>query len=184
VHRKLLGDIAPIANDLSTFTFGFAEAIFIKYFGDLTAALVAEIKDAPNIEDLRLPWFVETTCFCRLIRLLNVRFSISMAFRSASGRCPCRRAGRMSLLHCGSVPDRHCGGATAKGAKLRAARGAVAGEALSIDRSCRRGPCRACTRAPNLFADPGISRERGSADATSRAGVATLCIPDDFRYWP
>ena len=62
-HRKLLGDIAPIANDLSTFAFGFAEAIFIKYFGDLTAALVAEIKDAPNIEDLRLPWFVETTSF-------------------------------------------------------------------------------------------------------------------------
>jgi len=58
--HKLLGDIAPIANDLSTFAFGFAEAIFIKYFGELTATLVAEIKDAPNIEDLRLPWFVET----------------------------------------------------------------------------------------------------------------------------
>jgi hypothetical protein len=62
-HCKLLGDIAPIANDLSTFAFGFAEAIFIKYFGELTATLVAEIKDAPNIEDLRLPWFVETTSF-------------------------------------------------------------------------------------------------------------------------
>jgi hypothetical protein len=62
-HGKLLGDIAPIANDLSTFTFGFVEAIFIKYFGELTATLVAEIKDAPNIEDLRLPWFVETTSF-------------------------------------------------------------------------------------------------------------------------
>jgi hypothetical protein len=63
-HRKLLVDIAPIANDLSTFAFGFAEAIFIKYFGDyLTATLVAEIKDAPNIDDLRLPWFVETTSF-------------------------------------------------------------------------------------------------------------------------
>jgi hypothetical protein len=60
-HRKLLGDIAPIANDLSTFVFGFAEAIFIKYFGELTAARVAEIKGAANIEDLRLPWFVETT---------------------------------------------------------------------------------------------------------------------------
>jgi hypothetical protein len=59
-HRKLLGDIAPIANDLSTFAFGFAEAIFTKYFGELTATLVAEIKDAPNIEDLRLPWFLET----------------------------------------------------------------------------------------------------------------------------
>jgi hypothetical protein len=32
-HRRLLGDIAPIALDLSTFAFGFAEAIFIKYFG-------------------------------------------------------------------------------------------------------------------------------------------------------
>jgi len=62
-HRKLLGDIAPIANDLSTFAFGFAEAIFKKYFGELTATLVAEIKDAANIEELRLPWFVETTSF-------------------------------------------------------------------------------------------------------------------------
>ncbi len=62
-HRKLLGDIAPIANDISTFAFGFAEAIFIKYFGELTATLVAEIKDAPKIEDLRLPWFMETTHF-------------------------------------------------------------------------------------------------------------------------
>jgi hypothetical protein len=62
-HRKLLGDIAPIANDLSTFAFGFAEAIFIKYFGELTATMVAEIKDAPNVEDMRLPWFVEKTSF-------------------------------------------------------------------------------------------------------------------------
>jgi hypothetical protein len=62
-HRKLLGDIAPIANDLSTFAFGFAEAIFIKNFGELTATRVAEIKDPPNIEDLRLPWFVDTTSF-------------------------------------------------------------------------------------------------------------------------
>jgi hypothetical protein len=62
-HRKLLGNIAPIANDLSTFAFGFAEAIFKKYFGELTAILVAEIKDSPNIEELRLPWFVRTTSF-------------------------------------------------------------------------------------------------------------------------
>ena len=62
-HRKLLGDVAPIANDLSTFAFGFAEAIFIKYFGELTATRVAQIEDAVKIEDLRLPWFVETTSF-------------------------------------------------------------------------------------------------------------------------
>ena len=52
-----------MANDVSTFVFGFAEAIFIKYFGELTATPVAEIKDATNIEDLRLPWFVETSSF-------------------------------------------------------------------------------------------------------------------------
>jgi hypothetical protein len=62
-HRKLLGDIAPIANDLSTFAFGFVEAIFVKYFGELTATRVAEIKDAANIQHLRLPWFVQTTSF-------------------------------------------------------------------------------------------------------------------------
>ena len=62
-HRKLLGDIAPIANDLSTFAFGFAEAIFVKYFGELTATRVAELKDAANIEHLRLPWFVQTKSF-------------------------------------------------------------------------------------------------------------------------
>ena len=62
-HRKLLGDLAPIANDLSTFAFGFAEAIFIKYFGELTATLATQIEDAVKIEDLRLPWFVGTTSF-------------------------------------------------------------------------------------------------------------------------
>ena len=44
-------------------TFGFAEAIFIRYFGELTATRVTEIENAPNIEDLRLPWFVETKSF-------------------------------------------------------------------------------------------------------------------------
>jgi hypothetical protein len=62
-HRKLLGDLAPIANDLSTFAFGFAEAIFKKHFGELTATVVAQIEDAPKIEDLHLPWFLETTSF-------------------------------------------------------------------------------------------------------------------------
>jgi hypothetical protein len=62
-HRKLLKDIAPIANDLSSFAFGFAEAIFRKYFGELTATRVAEIKEAANIEDLRLPWFLNTDNF-------------------------------------------------------------------------------------------------------------------------
>lgn len=60
-HKKLLGELAPLANDLSEFTFGFAAAIFKKHFGgELTATIVAKINDAPNIDDLRLPFFVET----------------------------------------------------------------------------------------------------------------------------
>jgi hypothetical protein len=35
----------------------------VKYFGELTATVAAEIEDAPNIEDLRLPWFVDTKTF-------------------------------------------------------------------------------------------------------------------------
>jgi hypothetical protein len=60
-HKKLLGELAPLANDLSEFTFGFVAAIFRKHFAaELTATIVAKIADAPNIDDVRLPFFVET----------------------------------------------------------------------------------------------------------------------------
>jgi hypothetical protein len=60
-HKRLLGEMAPVANDLSEFTFGFAAAIFKRYVGnDLTMTLVAKINDAPDIDDLRYPFFVET----------------------------------------------------------------------------------------------------------------------------
>jgi hypothetical protein len=49
-HKRLLGEMAPVANDLSEFTFGFAAAIFKRYVGnDLTMILVAKINDAPDI---------------------------------------------------------------------------------------------------------------------------------------
>jgi hypothetical protein len=61
-HQKLLSDLAPVANDLSEFTFGFAKAIFQKYINrnELVMTLIAKIADAPNIEDVRLPPYVET----------------------------------------------------------------------------------------------------------------------------
>jgi hypothetical protein len=61
-HQKLLGDLAPTANDLSEFTFGFAKAIFQKYINrdELVMNLVAKIADAPNIDDVLLPHYVET----------------------------------------------------------------------------------------------------------------------------
>ena len=51
----------------------------------------------------------------------------------------------------GSVPHRHRHRATAEGAELRAARGAIAGEAVSVDRPCRRRACRARARARRLL---------------------------------
>jgi hypothetical protein len=61
-HQKLLGDLAPTANDLSEFTFGFAKAIFQKYINrdELVMNVVAKVADAPNIADARLPHYVET----------------------------------------------------------------------------------------------------------------------------
>jgi hypothetical protein len=61
-HKKVLGDLAPVANDLSEFTFGFAKAIFQKYINrdELVMNVVAKIADAPDIDDVRLPHYVET----------------------------------------------------------------------------------------------------------------------------
>jgi hypothetical protein len=60
-HRQLLGEMAPVANDLSEFTFGFAAAIFRRYVGhELTMTLVAQVKGAPDIDHINYPFFVET----------------------------------------------------------------------------------------------------------------------------
>jgi len=61
-HQKLLGELAPIAHDLSEFTFGFAKAIFQKYINgeELVMTVVAKIADAPNIDNVRWPHYVET----------------------------------------------------------------------------------------------------------------------------
>ena len=61
-HEKLLRDLAPIANDLSEFMFGFAKAIFQKYTDgeELVLTVVAKIANAPDINDLHLPFYVET----------------------------------------------------------------------------------------------------------------------------
>jgi hypothetical protein len=61
-HKKLLPELAPIANDLSELTFGFAAAIFRKHIGaELPTEVVAKIGNAPRMEDVVLPLFVETS---------------------------------------------------------------------------------------------------------------------------
>ena len=59
-HRQLLTEMAPVAHDLSEFTFGFAVAVFRRYFGEeLTMTLVAPVKDASDFDDLRFPFLVQ-----------------------------------------------------------------------------------------------------------------------------
>ena len=57
-----------------------------------------------------------------------------------------------------------------KAREFRAARGAGAGEALSISQPRRRRPRRARAGARRLFADAGISGDRGSASAARHIG--------------
>jgi hypothetical protein len=47
---------------LSEFTFGFAKSIFQKYINrdELVMTIVAKIEDAPDIDDVRFPHYVET----------------------------------------------------------------------------------------------------------------------------
>jgi hypothetical protein len=60
-HRKLLGEMAPVASDLSEFAFGFAAAIFKRHLdAELTMTVVANVDDAPDIDGIRYPFFVET----------------------------------------------------------------------------------------------------------------------------
>src|SRR5262249_3520194 len=68
----------------------------------------------------------------------------------------------------GCIPRRNRHRAAAEGAEFRAARGALAGEALSLNGPSSRRSCRARVCAQGLFADPGISRDRTSASAACR----------------
>ena len=60
-HRKLLAPLHEIALDISEVTFGFAKLMFQRHINDkeLVMNLVAKI-DAPNIDTLRLPFYVGT----------------------------------------------------------------------------------------------------------------------------
>jgi hypothetical protein len=61
-HKKLLNPLHAIALDISEVTFGFAKLMFQKYINEheLVMNEVAHIKDAPDIDTLRLPFYVET----------------------------------------------------------------------------------------------------------------------------
>jgi hypothetical protein len=61
-HKKLLMSLAPVANDFSEVTFDFARILFVKYLGpELGMTIVAKIKDLPNVDDLRLPFYTDVS---------------------------------------------------------------------------------------------------------------------------
>ena len=92
-----------------------------------------------------------------------------------------------------SSPDGHRGREAARHAQLRTARGAVAGQALSIDSPPHRSPRRPRARARRLFADARNARDRrgaGAADCTrgdrrgqggGRASAATDAVARRLR---
>jgi predicted ATPase len=82
-----------------------------------------------------------------------------------------------------SLPRRHRHRASAEDPKLRTARGALASEALSLNGPTRGRPCRARVGAQGLFADPGISRDRGSTNASRRAGVMSRSKEPKVFFW-
>jgi hypothetical protein len=70
-HKKLFMSLAPIANDFSEVAFDFARILFVKYLGPelgmtivrlrRNPQIVAKIKDPPNIDDLRLPFYTDVS---------------------------------------------------------------------------------------------------------------------------
>ncbi len=59
-HRVLLPKLAPVANQLSEFMFGFSAAVIRKYAGDeMDLTVVAKFEEAPRIDDVKLPFFME-----------------------------------------------------------------------------------------------------------------------------
>ena len=73
-----------------------------------------------------------------------------------------------------SIPCRHRHCASPEGAKFRAARGAGAGQAFSINRPPRCRPRCPRAGADGIYADPGSSRDRRGASAARRAGCMRM----------
>jgi hypothetical protein len=60
-HRKILGELGPVASELSEFTGAFIEAILRKHFGtEMTGTICAKIANAPKDNEVFLPFYIET----------------------------------------------------------------------------------------------------------------------------
>jgi hypothetical protein len=80
-HEQLLMSLAPIANDFSEVAYDFARALFVKYLGpEVGMTVVAQIKDAPNIDKLSYG-YLSTRRFHRIFSVLTVRRGDSLVER-------------------------------------------------------------------------------------------------------
>jgi hypothetical protein len=58
-HQKIMKDLQPVADNLSEFAGAFTVAILERYFGDLKGEIFTKIANAPNDNDVVLPFYIE-----------------------------------------------------------------------------------------------------------------------------
>ena len=135
-------------------------------FDGLLKIALAEAEARAGDPDRAVAILDEALATCDRTGLSRVRS------RTASGarRNPAQARPRQPRACGRSLPDRHRRREAARHAQLRTARGAVARQALPIDRPPRRSPRRPRARARRLFADAGNAGDRRGAGAARGAG--------------
>lgn len=58
-HKRIMGELAPVANNLNEFTGAFSAAVFGKYVGGLDGEVCMKIADAPRDDEVILPFYIE-----------------------------------------------------------------------------------------------------------------------------
>jgi hypothetical protein len=59
-QKKLMGEVSRASSNLVEFARAFVAAAWLRHFGeDIIAKDIVSVTDAPNIDDVRLPFFVE-----------------------------------------------------------------------------------------------------------------------------
>ena len=134
-------------------------------FDGLLKIALAEAEARAGDPDRAIAILDEALATCDRTGLSRVRSGTA----SGARRNPAQARPRQPRARGRSLPDRHRRREAARHAQLRTARGAVARQALSIDRPPRRRPRRPRARARRLFADAGNARDRRGAGAAHRA---------------
>ena len=137
----------------------------VLFFDGLLKIALAEAEARAGDPDRAVAILDEALATCDRTGLSRVRSGTA----SGARRNPAQARPRQPRARGRSLPDRHRGREAARHAQLRTARGAVARQALSVDRPPRRRPRRPRARARRLFADAGNAGDRRGAGAARGA---------------